>query len=310
MIMSLSQTVVRTERLHKNFRDKEVLRGVELNIQRGQVVGLLGSNAAGKTTLIKCLLGLLKPSAGESELLGERSWNLSANAKARIGYVPQEVALLPWMNVQTYANYMGAFYQNWNHERVSNLLNDWDLPLLTQVGKLSVGQRQKLASILALGHDPELLIFDEPVASLDPDARRQFIQSLIELSEDEQHTVLFSTHIMSDVERVASHVAVMFGGQIEYFGELDALKDRIKKVRLRRTDPFEQSARFPEAIRVKGEGNHRLLSIDLNRVTPQQLAATYQSEVDVIDLNLEEIFLELNSGWRQDQQRSRTGARS
>ncbi|MCA9080651.1 MAG: ABC transporter ATP-binding protein [Planctomycetaceae bacterium] len=294
--MSPSNIVLRTERLHKSFENQEVLQGINLEIPQGQIVGLLGANGSGKTTLIKCLLGLLKPSAGKSELLGEPSWDLSVKAKDRLGYVPQEPALLPWMPVQSHANYVGAFYEHWSRDRVSRWLKVWDVDPKKQVGKLSVGQRQKLATILALGHDPELLILDEPVASLDPAARRQFMQSLIELAEDERHTVLFSTHIMSDVERVASHVAIMHGGEIAYYGELDQLKDRIKRVRLTRDEDFPATTECPLAIHSRVEGRHLLLSVDRDRLSYDELAERYSAKLEVIDLNLEEIFLDLCGG--------------
>ncbi|MCA9030749.1 MAG: ABC transporter ATP-binding protein [Planctomycetaceae bacterium] len=285
--------VIRTENLRKSFGNTAVLNGVNLEIQEGQIVGLLGSNGSGKTTLLKCLLGLLKTDSGISQLLGEPSWDLTAAAKENLGYVPQEVVLMPWMTVGDTASYTGAFYEHWQPKRVERLLTQGGIDAKKSVGELSVGQRQKLASILAMGHDPRLLILDEPVASLDPVARRQFLQELIDLAQDEQHTVLFSTHITSDVERVASHVAILVDGQVEYFGELDELKDRIKRVRLTLRSSSPQNVRCPEAIRSVVDGNHWLLSIDQTRVDIDTLSERYDADVRVEDLNLEEIFIEI-----------------
>ena len=212
--------------VHKRFDEKSVLFGVDLEIPAGSIVGLLGTNGSGKTTLLKCALGLLRPQEGECRLLDEPAWSLSADAKRRIGYVPQVISLYPWMTTGELLNYTGSFYSNWNEARVHELREQFGMTDNARVGKLSVGQTQKLAIILALGHDPDLLILDEPAASLDPLARRQFLKLLAELAEPGRRTVLFSTHITSDLDRVADRVAVMQAGRVTYFGQTEDLKEQ------------------------------------------------------------------------------------
>jgi ABC-2 type transport system ATP-binding protein len=158
--------------LTKNFRTRQALRAVNLEIPLGATVGLLGANGAGKTTLIKCSLGLLRPSSGECQLLGESAWNLSAAAKARLGYVPQVINLYPWMRVRELIEYTASFYTSWNVELAERLIKEWELPLDDRVRTLSVGQKQRLAILTAVAYQPDLLILDEPAASLDPQARR------------------------------------------------------------------------------------------------------------------------------------------
>jgi ABC-2 type transport system ATP-binding protein len=210
----------------KSYSAKRVLTGLDLSVPRGSVLGLLGTNGAGKTTLIKCALGLIRPQSGTARLLGEDSWTLSAAAKARIGYVPQVINLYPWMKVRHLIDYTAAFYPNWNHYLVARLTDQWAIPREDRIGPLSVGQLQKVAILLALGHEPELLILDEPAASLDPLARRQFLQMIIELAEPGKRTVLFSTHITSDLERVADRVAILSSGRIAWHGLLEDLKEQ------------------------------------------------------------------------------------
>ena len=212
--------------LTKTFGSKPALHRVNLEIPAGATVGLLGANGAGKTTLIKCALGLLRPTSGQCALLGESAWSLSAGTKARLGYVPQVINLYPWMRVRELIQCTASFYATWNAELTDRLVQEWDIPLDDRVRGLSVGQKQKLAILTAVAYQPDLLILDEPAASLDPQARRQFLQLLVELTEPQQRTVLFSTHIMSDLERVADYVAIMQKGQIIYFGSLEDLKDR------------------------------------------------------------------------------------
>lgn len=290
----MSAAILETHDLRKQFKDKQVLTGLDLKIDSGQVVGLLGTNGSGKTTLIKCLLGLLKPTSGSSAVFGEDSWDLSEAAKSRLGYVSQEFALLPWMTVKSIADYTGAFYEHWDHPYVAELLTKWNLDDRDRVGSLSVGQRQKLAVILALGHHPELLVLDEPVASLDPVARRQFLQSLIEFTEDEDNTILFSTHITSDLERVASHVAFLEDGKIGFSGELDELKQQVKRLRILAAREIPAGFEVPGMLRSEIDGNFVLLTVrEFQEGALDSLSGELQATITVEDLNLEEIFLEL-----------------
>lgn len=222
----MNEPTIELSGIVKSYGKKEVLTGLDLSVHKGSVLGLLGTNGSGKTTLIKCALGLIRPQSGETRLLGEPAWTLSAEAKSRIGYVPQIINLYPWMKVHQLIEYTAAFYSNWNHDLVARLIKELDVPEKDRIGPLSVGQLQKVAILLALGHEPDLLILDEPAASLDPLARRQFLQMIIELAEPGKRTVLFSTHITSDLERVADRVAILKSGCIAWHGLLDELKEQ------------------------------------------------------------------------------------
>lgn len=291
----ISAPVISTRQLKKSFGSKSVLQGVDLNVPAGAVVGLVGTNGSGKSTLIKCLLGLLRPTAGTISLLGEEPWNLSASAKSRLGYVPQIVRLYPWMKVRHVVAYTSAFYDGWDSDWAETLLDRWDLPRDHRVGPLSPGQLQKLALVLALGYRPELLVLDEPVASLDPVARREFLRSLLELCQDEQHTVLFSTHITSDLERVASHLAILKQGRIVLFDELDAVKDRVKRLRISAVNDLPRNFSVRGALRMEVTGRQALVAVaDLDDDLANEVRDKWQADVAVEDLNLEDIFLELH----------------
>jgi ABC-2 type transport system ATP-binding protein len=222
----MNEPAIELRGIVKSYQTKRVLTGLDLSVPKGSVLGLLGTNGAGKTTMIKCALGLIRPQAGEARLLGEPAWTLSAAAKARIGYVPQVINLYPWMKVRHLLDYTSAFYPNWNHELAARLTEQWSMPPEDRVSTLSVGQLQRLSIMLALSHEPELLILDEPAASLDPLARRQFLQMIIDLAAPEKRTVLFSTHITSDLEHVADRVAILKSGRIAWHGLLEDLKEQ------------------------------------------------------------------------------------
>ena len=144
--------------VHKSFGPRRVLRGIDFAVPPGTIVGLVGKNGAGKSTMIKCLLGLLKTDAGTASVFSDPSWNLSASTKQRIGYVPQTMTGFRWMRVETLLEYTGSFYSVWNKDKVKSLLAEWDLDPWAQIGRLSEGERQKLSIIIALGHEPDLYI--------------------------------------------------------------------------------------------------------------------------------------------------------
>lgn len=293
----MTEPVLRVAKLQKNFGNKEVLRGINLSIEPGTVLGLLGANGSGKTTLIKCALGLLRPTSGGVTVFGEDSWNLSAAAKSRLGYVPQEVTSYPWMRVRQVLAYTAAFYEHWNHAFVRTLCERWHVPLEDRIGSLSTGQLQTVGIVLALGHQPEFLVLDEPVASLDPSARRQFLRTLLELLQDRQQTILFSTHITSDLERVAQRVAILGDGHIRFLGELDELKERVKRLRFTARHDLPSSFAVPGALRCEVAGSHATVSVaNFDERLVAEMRQTWDADIAVNDLNLEEIFVEMHDG--------------
>ena len=281
--------------LVKRFDTRAVLDSIDLRVPRGQVIGLLGLNGSGKSTLIKCLLGLLKADEGTATVLGTDAWQLADGEKARIGYVPQEATLYPWLTVRQTVAYVSSFYSSWDRAWGDELLRRWDLPLGQLVGPLSVGQKQQLALVLALGHRPELLILDEPVASLDPVARRWFLETVLETAADGAGTVLFSTHITSDLERVASHVALLREGKVMFHDEIDVLKDRVKRLRIEAAADLPADLHLPGTLRQEVRGRQALVTVDgVDAALVSGIRDRFAAEVIVDTLNLEEIFLELH----------------
>ena len=292
----MTDPIIELRGVTKRFKQKTVLNELNFELRRGTVTGLLGKNGAGKTTLLKCALGLQSPQSGEVRILGEPAVNLSAAAKARLGYVPQEVSLYPWMKIRQIVAYTGAFYPRWNQALIDRLLKEWELNPDERVGTLSTGQMQKLGIVLALGHEPDLLVLDEPVASLDPAARRQFLATLLDIALNSERTVLLSTHITSDLERVADQVVVLKDGKVLYDDELATLKETVKRLRVVVPSGLPSGLRdLPGLLHCQANGTSAVFSMrgflpDL----PERLTREWQAEVSVEDLNLEEIFLELH----------------
>ncbi|WP_246071601.1 ABC transporter ATP-binding protein [Inhella inkyongensis] len=204
-------------------RQQSVLDDLNWQLPAGQVVGLLGRNGAGKTSLIEALLGLRDPWTGRALLYGQEARQIDDVVRARIGYVPQQSDLFPQLTPRQLLNYFRSFYPRWNTAKVEGLMSRWAIPAEQTIAELSGGQQQRLSIIRALAHEPDLLVLDEPVSSLDPLGRRDFLRELVEQVLDCGTTVLFSTHILSDLERVAFQVAFLKEGRIGLQAPLDEL---------------------------------------------------------------------------------------
>ena len=230
--------------LRKAYGRDVVLDDVSLDLAPGTVLGLIGRNGAGKTTLIRAMLGLIRVDAGSATIWDRPALKLDDAAKARIGYVPQQPGGADGLKVGDMLDFVGQHYPSWDAGFVHDTLARWRLPVDRMIGKLSPGERQRVAIIRALAPRPELLVLDEPAAALDPVARRDLLREIALRAGDSGTTVLFSTHIVSDLERVASHVAFLHGGRMLLASELDALKER----HLRAHVPAALLARHPGAL--------------------------------------------------------------
>ena len=229
----MTAAIVQISSISKHFGSAQVLDGLDWQVGQGQVIGLLGRNGAGKSTLLECMLGLREIDAGSVTIYGDGVDRLSDATRARIGYVPQKSDLFEWMTPLQLLAYFKALYPRWNDAKVEGLLARWgfDLPMRNKaIKKLSGGEKQRLSIIRALGHDPELLILDEPVSALDPVGRREFLRELIDGVIERGTTVVFSTHILSDLERVAMDVAFLKDGKIALQGGLDELLESCRRV--------------------------------------------------------------------------------
>ncbi|WP_282166978.1 ABC transporter ATP-binding protein [Shewanella japonica] len=279
--MDSFEVILEFKQVDKRFDDKAVLNQLSFSLSAGMVVGLLGQNGAGKSTLMRTALGILNIDAGEITALGEQAAELSIEAKSKIGYVPQQPFGYEGFTIASALDLHSSFYPEWDKSLELDWLNRFGLEANQQVQKLSVGQRQSLALIMAMAYRPQLLILDEPVASLDPIVRRQFMGDLFELALESGSAVLFSSHITSDLERVASHVALIKQGELVLFKEIDALREEVMLVQL------AENQTLPDGVRVLNRNQQQVLVDNADQVE-------ITGALNKTTLNLEQLFMELH----------------
>lgn len=212
--------------------DKFSLRDVGFQIPKGYIMGFVGRNGAGKSTTIKCIMDLIAFDSGTIEIFGLDSRSCSNEIKRRVGYVGEEQYFYENMSTAWTLDFFGGFYTNWDRGYSSSLLKRFDIDPAKKVSELSKGMKMKLALTLALGHRPELLILDEPTSGLDPVIRNELLELFMEIVQDENCSVFFSSHITSDIEKIADFVTIIDGGRIILSDEKDAILDRWRLFRV------------------------------------------------------------------------------
>lgn len=277
--------------LTKRYDGMAVLDDLDLELTQGAVLGLLGRNGSGKTTLMECALGLRSTNRGTVQVMGANPLDLPDEIRAKVGYVPQSGELFEWLTPRQMLNYFASFYSTWNSSKVEGLLSRWQIDSEKVIGKLSVGQKQRLSIIRALAPEPSLLVLDEPVAALDPAARRDFLRELVD-SVQRGTTILFSTHILTDLERIALDVAVLRQGKIALHLSLDELSESIRKV----SGPSIAISIMPKEAVLKQSSTENGSVTAILRVNDDQqrmLDGLASRGVQTEPLSLEDIFVEL-----------------
>jgi len=289
----MSDNVIVVENLVKYFGGRCVLDGINLKVPQGCIYGLLGRNGAGKTTIIRILLGLESPTRGRTYLLDTESGELSANLHSRIGYVAEGHNLIQNYKVDRLIRLCKGLSMKWNDTFFEHLIEKFRLPVNRKVKELSIGMRAQLNLALALAIDPELLIFDDPTLGLDTIARRQFLELAIDLIQRQGRTILFSSHILSDVERIADRVGIFAAGKLVVDCPLEELKVRVKKLRVIFPEAAPSNLYVKEIINKQIDGREMVIAVANWNKHKQTILNTFKpSSCTEIPMSLEDIFIE------------------
>jgi ABC-2 type transport system ATP-binding protein len=290
----MNEPAVHAARLSKSFGAKRVIDDLSFEVAPGDVIGVLGKNGAGKTTLLELMLGFTPPSAGGVQIFGHPSVAMPGEVKVRVGFVPQQDELLEQLSVAEQLRVIAAFYPRWDSGLIERLCQEWGVDPRARIKNMSVGERQKLSILLAFGHKPDLLVLDEPVASLDPMARRQFLEQLVDASAGGDRAIVFSSHIVSDIERLANRIWILKDGRLDWQGDLDSLKESIVRLHVRGDSAVIATLAVPGSLSLRREGNFAT-AVVRDWTPDRQLALERQgAAAEVEALGLEEIFLELH----------------
>ncbi len=282
---------IQSENLTKRFDQITALDDVSLAIRPRSIVGLLGRNGCGKTTLLHHAVGLYLPTEGAMQTLGADSAQLAHEQLTRIGFVPQEIRLLDWMTVEHHLRYVSSFYPQWDSDRQDRLLEDLDLDPSARVGALSTGNLQKLAILLAVCHHPKLLILDEPVSDLDPIVRARFLEFLLEVLREDKATILVSSHILRDVEKIVDWVVCLDEGRLIADAALDDLKEQYAEWRVVSSGgDLPQRFTEPFVLEQQVSGREGLLRVHVARADLSAFCVTWGVTIESRPLNLEQMF--------------------
>ncbi len=292
------------ENLFLNYGSKTILSDININVPRGSVVGIVGANGAGKSTLLRCMAGLKQPQDGEVRLFGIPALAMSDAVRERIGFVAQTPDLFSWMTVEDHIRFIGQAYPQWDDDRAYQLTTRLSLPLRRQVSQLSGGDQQKLAVILAMSHNPELVLLDEPVSHLDPMTRREFMGALFDKDQSlfstndaigfrddpiRQPTVVISSHLLSDLEPVVSHIAFMKSGRLQLFSKWEVILEKVRIVE-------KKDCSIPEQLCISSNPNQHIFDLSKviasNQLNKQQKMAL-ESHSRALN-SLDDLFIALN----------------
>jgi ABC-2 type transport system ATP-binding protein len=292
----MNEFPIRIEGLVKYFDGRCIIDSMDLKIPRGSIYGLLGRNGAGKTTLIRILLGLESPTRGRALVFDTEGQNLSACQKHNIGYVAEGHHLIGYYTAYKMMMTCRAMCRKWDMATFNKLQELFNIPMDRKIKQLSTGMRAQLNLAIALAMDPELLILDDPTLGLDTIVRRQFLELAIEVIQKEGRTILFSSHILGDVERISDRIGVLVCGKLVVDCELEELKKRIRKFRVIFPVTPPDNLFLTEIIRDERHG--RELHLTAANWNPQKhkIIETFSPETIVeVPMSLEDIFIECTS---------------
>ncbi len=284
--------ILKVENLNKSFGRKQVLKDFNMTLEEGKVYGLLGKNGEGKTTLIRMIMGVIPGDKGKIYYKGNPIAFNSQHHKKEVGYIPEESIFFGWMRINQLMAFNSSFYPKWNANKAGEFLEKFDLDGNLKIKNLSRGMKLKLGLITALASEPEFLILDDPTSGMDVPTRHDFLKGIIQEILDEGTTILFSSHLVHELEGIIDHLGILHEGRLILDGDFEHIKNNAKKVYL----SFDKSV--PDPIEMKGiltkytDGNKCDLGVyPWSEEVRKELKAFNPARMDIESMTLEEIFI-------------------
>jgi len=281
--------ILRIDGVTVRYGRKTAVDHVTLTVPRGSVYALLGRNGAGKSSLVRCLLGQQKPAAGTIEIFGEDVWRRRTALMERVGVVAEEADAPPEMTVRSLARFCGSLYARWDASVVDDRLRRFGIPQSSKYGDLSKGQKKQVSLALALAMSPDFIVLDDPTLGLDVVARKSLFDEVIGELADRGITVLITTHDLTGVETIADRVGILRDGRLALDDELEAIKARFRRIRYAAATMVDAGSLRPAAVRAWGSGSEAIVTnyddVAFERFRSQAGVA------EVSAMSLEDIFI-------------------
>ncbi len=288
----MTASMVEVEGVSRRFGHTLALDEVSYRAGEAKVYGLIGANGAGKTTLIKHLLGLLRAKSGSVRMFGLDPVRHPVEVLQRVGYLSEERELPEWMRVDELMRYTQAFHPNWDMDYARRLLGTFDLDGGKKIKELSKGMCAQVGLVAAVAHRPDLLILDEPSTGLDPVVRQDILSAIVRAVADDGRTVLFSSHLLDEVERMSDHITMIHQGRVVLDGTLESVCSAHERVQMRFAERLERPPAIEGALAVEGDGRSWSVIHDGGPEQFRASVALHQGEVvESREATLEEIFV-------------------
>ena len=290
----MSEYAIVTKDLRKSYKgNTEVVKGLNMSVKKGAVYALLGSNGVGKTTTIRMITGQLAPSSGSIEVFGLEPLAHRKKLNTKVAYVAEDQRLYDWMTVDELIKFVKSFYPNWDDKVCEHLLKMFALPRDKKLTDFSRGMYTKAALLAALCRNPDLLILDDPTLGLDTAARREFMRGVVDAIHEFDRTVIFSTHIIPEVEGIVDHVGIMVDGQLIADEEIDDMKAAFREIRI---SSSEEDVELPGIVDSRKAGGEKIITVRAKETAIKTILQ--ESKIQNFSINpisLEDIYLALTN---------------
>ncbi len=293
----MNDYAIQTRHLTKYFGAKRVVYDLNLNVPRGSIFGFLGRNGSGKTTSLRMILGLLRPTWGSSTILGHDSQTLTSDVRARIGYLAEGHPVFGWMRMRDAEVFQSRFYPKWNRELFFSVLEFFRVDPKTRAKNLSRGERAGLCLAMVLAPEPDLLILDDPAIGLDPVARRSLLESMIYATRKADRTIIFSSHLLADIERMADTIAVLDYSVLRAECSLDTFRSCVQQFVLKFPGKPPELPPIRGLIQCLPRGNQmRITLVNMTSETRGIFERLGATSIDEVPISLEDAFISYLGG--------------